>query len=70
MENNPKSEYLRILYKINEIYSKLFPKGKYDLPESISVSIKNVDKLTLIIKAEGTSVNGLHADWLNPILVR
>src|SRR3989339_1784113 len=45
-------------------------KGKYDYPESISVSIKNVDKLTLIIKAEGTSVNGLHADWLNPMLIR
>ena len=52
-----------------ELYrSKL--KGKYDLPESISVSIKNVNKLTLIIKAEGTIINGLHADWLNPVLIR
>jgi hypothetical protein len=46
------------------------PKGKFDLPESISVSIKNVNKLTLIIKTEGTSNNGLHADWLNPVLIR
>ena len=52
-----------------ELYrSKL--KGKYDLPESISVLIKNVNKLTLIIKAEGTIINGLHADWLNPVLIR
>jgi len=46
------------------------PKGKYDLPESVSVSIKNVDKLALIIKTEGYSNNGLHTDWLNPILTR
>jgi len=46
------------------------PKGKYDLPESISVSIRDVNKLTLIIKTEGTSNNGLHADWLNPVLIR
>jgi hypothetical protein len=46
------------------------PKGKYDLPESISVSIRNVNRLTLIIKTEGTSNNGLHADWLNPELLR
>jgi Gpi18-like mannosyltransferase len=52
-----------------EIY-KSKPKGKYELPEPISVSIKNVDKLTLIIKTEGASNNGLHADWLNPILIR
>lgn len=52
-----------------ELY-KSKPKGKYDFPESISVSIKNVNKLTLIIKAEGSSVNGLHTDWLNPVLIR
>jgi hypothetical protein len=52
-----------------ELY-KSKPKGKYELPESISVSIKNVNKLTLIIKAEGASNNGLHADWLNPVLIR
>ncbi len=46
------------------------PKGKYDLPESIVVSIKNINKLTLVIKAEGNSNNGLHADWLNPVLIR
>lgn len=52
-----------------ELY-KSKPKGKYDLPESISVSIKNINKLTLIIRAEGISVNGLHTDWLNPVLIR
>ncbi|MFA6081409.1 MAG: NPCBM/NEW2 domain-containing protein [Patescibacteria group bacterium] len=52
-----------------ELY-KSKPKGKYELPESISVSIKNVNKLTLIIEAEGSGVNGLHADWLNPVLIR
>ncbi|KKP37574.1 MAG: hypothetical protein UR23_C0002G0004 [Candidatus Roizmanbacteria bacterium GW2011_GWA2_32_13] len=46
------------------------PKGKYDLPESISISINNVNKLTLVIKTEGTSNNGLHTDWLNPVLIR
>lgn len=46
------------------------PYGKYDLPGSISVSMVNVNKLTLVIKTEGTSNNGLHADWLNPVLVR
>lgn len=46
------------------------PKGKYDLSELISVSIKNVNKLTLIIKTEGSSNSGLHADWLNPVLIR
>jgi len=46
------------------------PKGKYDLPESISVSIKGVDKLSLVIKKEGESNNGLHVDWLNPKLLR
>jgi len=52
-----------------ELY-KSKPKGKYDLPESISINIKGVNKLTLIIKTEGTTVNGLHADWLNPVLIR
>lgn len=52
-----------------ELY-KSKPKGKFDYPESIVVSIKGVNKLTLIIKAEGSSVNGLHADWLNPILIK
>jgi hypothetical protein len=46
------------------------PKGKYDLPESILVSIKGVNKLSLIIQKEGDSNNGLHADWLNPVLIR
>jgi len=46
------------------------PKGKYDQPESITVSISNIDKLSLIIKTEGTDNNGLHADWLNPVLIR
>jgi len=52
-----------------ELY-KSKPKGKYDLPESISVSIKNVNKLVLVVKTEGISNNGLHADWLNPVLTR
>lgn len=52
-----------------ELYTSK-PKGKYDLPESISVSIKNVNKLTLVIKTEGVSNNGLHTDWLNPVLIR
>src|SRR3989339_574333 len=52
-----------------ELY-KSKPKGKYDLPESISISVRNVNKLILMIEAEGTSVNGLHADWLNPVLIR
>ena len=46
------------------------PKGKFDYPESISINIKNVKKLILMIKTDGTSNNGLHADWLNPILLR
>jgi Gpi18-like mannosyltransferase len=46
------------------------PKGKYDLPELASVSIRSVNKLTLVIKTEKTSNNGLHADWLNPVLKR
>lgn len=46
------------------------PKGKYDLPELISVSIKNVDKLTLIIKTEKINNTSLHTDWLNPVLIR
>jgi len=52
-----------------ELY-KSKPKGKYDLPESVSVPIKKVNKLTLVIKTEGTSNNGLHTDWLNPVLIR
>lgn len=46
------------------------PKGKYDLPESVSVSIKNINRLTLKVKKEGTSNNGLHTDWLDPILIK
>ena len=46
------------------------PKGKYDLPESISVSIYGIDKLSLIVQKTGESNNGLHADWLNPVLIR
>ncbi|MFA5770621.1 MAG: NPCBM/NEW2 domain-containing protein [Patescibacteria group bacterium] len=52
-----------------ELY-KSKPKGKYDLPEPITVSIKGVNKLTLIIQKVGDSNNGLHADWLNPVLIR
>lgn len=52
-----------------ELY-KSKPKGKYDYPESVTVSIKGVNKLTLVIKSEGTSISGLHADWLNPMLLR
>ncbi len=52
-----------------ELY-KSKPKGKYDLPESISVLIKGANKLSLIIQKTGESNNGLHADWLNPILMR
>lgn len=46
------------------------PKGKYDLPESISVPIRKVNRLTLVIKTEGTNNNGLHTDWFNPKLIR
>ncbi|EKE14835.1 MAG: integral membrane protein-like protein [uncultured bacterium] len=52
-----------------ELY-KSKPKGKYDLPESISISIKGVNKLSLIIQKVGESNNGLHTDWLNPVLIR
>ncbi len=33
--DNPKSEYLRILYKINEIYTRHLPNEKYDLLNEI-----------------------------------
>ena len=52
-----------------ELY-KSKPKGKYDYPEPVSISIRGVNKLILVIKAEGANNNGLHADWLNPILLR
>ena len=52
-----------------ELY-KSKPKGKYDLPESVTINIKEINKLSLIILKEGESNNGLHADWLNPILIR
>jgi hypothetical protein len=46
------------------------PKGKFDYPESISINIKNINKLTLKTKMEGTANNGLHTDWLNPVLIK
>jgi len=46
------------------------PKGKYDLPESINISINKINRLSLIIIKDGESNNGLHTDWFNPILIR
>ncbi|MFA6016876.1 MAG: NPCBM/NEW2 domain-containing protein [Patescibacteria group bacterium] len=52
-----------------ELY-KSKPMGKYEISGTVSVNIKNVNKLSLLIRAEGTSINGLHADWLSPELLR
>jgi len=45
-------------------------KGQFDNPETTSVSLKGIDLLTLkIIKAEKTNY-GVHADWLDPVLIK
>ena len=46
------------------------PRGRFDLPESVTVSIDKINKLTLMIETEGASNYGLHADWLRPSLTR
>lgn len=46
------------------------PQGRYDLPKTLSVSITNVQTLTLKILKIGDSNSGDHADWLNPLLFR
>lgn len=49
MEENPKSEYLRILYKINEIYTRNLPKVNYDLLNEIEYySSKKLNQNDLI----------------------
>lgn len=69
-EGGDKNKAVFIIYGDGRELFKSKPKGKYDVPETISVSIKNVDKLTLIILKVGESNNGLHADWLDPKLLK
>lgn len=45
-------------------------KGRFDIPSSLDLNIKGVDKLVLKIKKSGDSNYGAHADWLNPVVIR
>ena len=52
-----------------EIYkSKVL--GRFDLPGQADVSIKGVNILTLKINTGGESNFGVHADWLEPVVIR
>lgn len=69
-EGGDKNKAIFIILGDGRELFKSKPKGKHDVPESISISIKGVDKLTLIVQKNGESNNGLHTDWLNPVLIR
>lgn len=45
-------------------------KGRFDLPGTADIDVKNVTNLTLKIVKDGESNYGAHADWLNPYLIR
>lgn len=46
------------------------PKGRFDNPSTVSVSIKGVKNLALKIYKAGKSNFGAHADWLKPVIIR
>jgi hypothetical protein len=44
--------------------------GRFDAPQTATVSIKGVKILTLKIITAGETNFGAHADWLDPVLIR
>jgi Gpi18-like mannosyltransferase len=45
-------------------------KDKFSLPETVKLDIAGVDRLVLKIESNKQSINGCHADWLNPVLTK
>lgn len=45
-------------------------KGRFDLPGHVELDITGTKLLTLKIYKVGDSINGAHADWLGPVLIR
>lgn len=45
-------------------------KGRFDPPSQTDVDVREVTYLTLKIINAGDSINGAHADWLNPVITK
>jgi len=43
---------------------------RFDYPKSIDISVRGVKQMTLIIAKTTVSNSGIHADWLDPELIR
>lgn len=70
-EGGPEAEVLFIVEGDGKELFRSKPMGRFDMPKTAMLDIAGVDMLVLKIKTEkGKSINGAHADWLDPVLLR
>lgn len=69
-EGDSSAKALFIIEGDGRVLFKSKAQGRFDLPGRAKISIKGVKVLTLKIIKGGESNYGVHADWLDPVLLR